>query len=207
MIVIEPHYLPSLEYFTILSQTDSFHLDIKHPFQKQTFRNRCYVLGPNKVLPLIVPVHYHQGTPFDEVEIDNRQSWSRDHWGAISSAYGKSPFFEYFEEEFRVVLKSKPTLLIDLNHAMLSVCLKVLQWKIKEVEEMPKNKVQDLRNVISPKRPYEIRNFYEPISYQQNFGNTFVPNLSILDLLFCQGPESGSILKNSIKTPIEPFVD
>ena len=207
MIVIESHYLPSLEYFTILSRTNSLHLDVKHPFQKQTFRNRCYVLGSNKVLPLIVPVHYRQGTPFNEVKIDNRQSWARDHWGAISSAYGKSPFFEYFAEEFMTVLKSKPNLLMDLNHAMLSVCMKVLQWKAKKFEEVPKPLFTDLRNVILPKQSYKTRDFYQPIPYQQNFGNTFVPNLSILDLLFCQGSEAGNILKNSVKAPIEPFMD
>lgn len=207
MISIEPHYLPSLEYFTVLAQTDQLYWDVESSFQKQTFRNRCYILDPNKVMPLIVPVHYRQGTPLKEVTIDYRQSWVKDHWGAIYSSYGKSPFFEYFGEEFLVVLKSKFNRLIDLNHAMLSVCLKMLQWQIDIQLESLENAPHDLRNKILPKQPFDNREFYDPIPYQQNFGNTFVPNLSILDILFCQGPEAGRLLRDSIKIPIERFPD
>jgi len=206
VISIEPHYLPSLEYFTVLAQTEELHWDVESSFQKQTFRNRCYILSPNKVMQLIVPVHFHQGTPLQEVTIDYRQSWVKDHWGAICSSYGKSPFFEYFAEEFNSVLKSKPELLIDLNQAMLSVCLRFLQWQIDIQINSEENRSHDLRNIISPKQSFEDRAFYQAISYQQNFGNTFVPNLSILDLLFCQGPEAGRILRDSMKTPIERFL-
>ena len=205
MISIEPHYLPSLEYFALLSQADSINWDTNSSFQKQTFRNRCYILSPNKVMPLIVPVHFSQGTPFKEVTIDYRQSWVKDHWGAIYSSYGKSPFFEFIGDEFHAVLKSKPDLLVDLNHAMLSVCFRILQWQIDINGNVSAIDSHDLRNTILPKQPFETRDFYQPISYQQNFGKTFAPNLSILDLLFCQGPESGQILRNSIKIPIEPF--
>jgi len=205
MITIESHYLPSLEYFTLLSQVDSINLDTESKFQKQTFRNRCYILSPNKVMPLIVPVHFHQGTPMQEICIDHRQSWVRDHWGAIYSSYGKSPFFEHFAEEFLSVLNGKPELLVDLNQAMLSVCLRMLQWQIDIQTNSDENQLLDVRNTILPKQSFDARDFYQAISYQQNFGNTFVPNLSILDLLFCQGPVAGQILKSSVKRPIEPF--
>lgn len=205
MMTIEPHYLPSLEYFTLLSQIDSLHLDTQAKFQKQTFRNRCYILSPNKVIPLIVPVHFHQGTPLQEVTIDYRQTWVKDHWGAICSSYGRSPFFEYFSKEFEAVFRSKPKLLIELNQAMLSVCLHILQWQIDIHSDLDKKPSQDIRNVILPKQSFEERGFYQTISYQQTFGNTFAPNLSILDILFCQGPASGQILRDSIKTPIESF--
>ncbi|MCP4460602.1 MAG: WbqC family protein [Cytophagales bacterium] len=205
MITIEPHYLPSLEYFIILSQADSVHFETQSPFKKQTFRNRCYILSSNKVMPLIVPVHFHQSTQLQDVTIDYQQSWVKDHWGAIYSSYGKSPFFEYFSEEFQAVLKSKPDFLVDLNHAMLSVCLKVLQWQIDTSHDLSITSSYDLRDLILPKKSFDTRDFYKPISYQQNFGKAFVPNLSILDLLFCQGPVSGHILRNSIKSPIEPF--
>lgn len=205
MITIEPHYLPSLEYFILLSQTNSVNWDVKSPFQKQTFRNRCYILGPNKVLSLIVPVHFHQSTPLQEVRIDYRQSWVKDHWGAICSSYGKSPFFEYFGAEFHTVLKSKPKYLIDLNQAMLSVCLHILQWQIDIDINSDENHSINLKNMILPKQSFEDRNLYQVISYSQNFGNTFVPNLSILDILFCQGPESSQILRSSVKLSIEPF--
>ncbi len=207
MITIEPHYLPNLEYFTVLSQVDAVYLDQESPYKKQTFRNRASILGPNGILNLIVPVHYSQGMSLEEVKIDYQQSWVKDHWGAILSSYGKSPFFEFFAEEFHSVLRLKPHHLVELNHAMLSVCFQMLQWQIDIHEKMPENHVYDLRNAILPKQSFENRGFYKPISYQQNFGNTFVPNLSILDLLFCQGSESGRILRNSKKMPIELFAN
>jgi hypothetical protein len=206
MILIEPHYLPCLEYFTLFSQVDSVQLDVSSAFKKQTFRNRCYILGPNKVLPLIVPVHYKKDTLLSEVSIDYDQNWIKDHWGAISSSYGKSPFFEYFADEFQSVLNKRHNKLVDLNHAMLSVCLKSLQWQIDILPDTREKDSIDLTNRILPKESFEKRDFYLSNSYQQNFGNTFVPNLSILDLLFCQGPESGRILRDSIKTPIERFM-
>ena len=114
-------------------------------------------------------------------------------------------FFEYFAEGFQSILNSKPKHLVDLNHAMLSVCLQVLQWQIDIHPGFEKNDLHDLRNMILPKKSFETRDFYQPFGYTQNFGNTFVPNLSILDLLLCQGPESGRILRSSIKLSIERF--
>ena len=206
-ILIEPHYLPSLEVFSLIYQADDVYWDIDSAFQKQTFRNRCYLLSANGVTPLIVPVHFKMGDPFKEVTIDYGQSWVRTHWGAVYSAYGKSPYFEYFESYFHKVWNDKPKYLIDLNHAMLSVCLKCAQKKMDVKLDQVKSGLIDLRGLFSPKQSFELRNFYQPFEYPQNFGNTFVPNLSILDLLFCQGPEAGEILRRSVEHPFERFME
>jgi hypothetical protein len=206
-VLIEPHYLPSIELFGVIYQADELILDIDSAFQKQTFRNRCYLLSANGKLPLIIPVHFHVGTPFKDVTIDYRQSWLREHWGAVYSAYGKSPFFEYYGSYFQQVWDDKPKYLLDLNHAMLSVCLRFLQKELPISHETSKSGLIDLRNTILPKKSFETRNFYRPFEYPQNFGNTFVPNLSILDLLFCQGPEAGEILRRSVQHPFERFVE
>jgi hypothetical protein len=204
-LIIEPHYLPSLEYFTLISQVDEVLWDVEGSFQKQTYRNRCYVLTANGVLPLIVPVHFQQGMPFKEVKVDYRQSWVRQHWGAVYSAYGKSPFFDYFADYFRVVFDKQPAFLLDLNHEMITVCLRLLGWDVRVVMESDKSATYDLRNDILAKKSFESRKFYHPQPYTQNFGNTFAPNLSLLDLLFCQGPESGEIVKRSVLDPLERF--
>ncbi|MEQ9230278.1 MAG: WbqC family protein [Cyclobacteriaceae bacterium] len=204
-VLLEPHYLPSIEYFTILSQADRLIWDVDSRFQKQTYRNRTYLLSANGVLPLIVPVSYHQDTKFKDVRIDYSQDWIRQHRGAFYSAYGKSPFFEYFSDHIHSCWEAKPKYLVDLNHAFLSVCFRVLQWQIDILIDHSENAPYDLRDKIRAKESYECRQYYEPSLYVQNFGNTFVPNLSILDLLMCQGPESGKILRDSIQTPIERF--
>lgn len=206
-ILIEPHYLPSLEVFSLIYQADELIWDTNSAFQKQSYRNRCYLMSANGVTPLIVPVHFKMGTAFKEVTIDYGQSWVRAHWGAVYSAYGKSPFFEYFESYFQKVWNDRPKYLIDLNHEMLSVCLKCLQKKMDIKLNETKLGLIDLRGHFSPKHSYESRKFYEPFEYPQNFGNTFVPNLSILDLLFCQGPEAGEILRRSVEQPFERFLE
>ncbi len=204
-VLIEPHYLPSLEYFTVIGQVDQVIWDVESAFQKQTYRNRCYVLSANGVLQLTVPVHFHQGTIFKDVKVDYRQSWVRQHWGAVYSAYGKSPFFDYFADYFREVWDKQPAFLLDLNHEMMIVCLRLLRWDVSIEFESDKSATYDLRNDILAKKSCETRKFYRPHPYTQNFGNTFAQNLSLVDLLFCQGPESGEILKRSVHVPLERF--
>ncbi len=204
-VLLEPHYLPSIEYFTILSQSDELIWDVESVFQKQTYRNRAYILSANGVLPLIVPVSYRHDTKLKDVRIDYSQDWVRQHRGAFYSSYGKSPFFEHFSELIYPSWEAKPKFLLDLNHAFLSVCFRVLQWQIDIVTDYSENGHYDLRDKIRAKEVFENRQFYKSFLYVQNFGNTFVPNLSILDLLMCQGPESGKIIRDSIQTPIERF--
>jgi len=202
-LFIEPHYLPSLEYFTLISQVDEVVWDVESSFQKQTYRNRCYVLSANGVLPLTIPVHFHQGTAFKDVTVDYRQAWMRQHWGAVYSAYGKSPFFDFYADYFRAVWDKKSKYLLDVNLNMMAVSLRLLKWNVKITTESANTADIDLRNDILAKKSFETRKFYHPQPYTQNFGNTFVPNLSLVDLLFCQGPQSGEILKRSIQRPLE----
>lgn len=204
-ILIEPHYLPSLEFMAILSQTEKVCFDLKSKFRKQTYRNRACILSSNGAKVLSIPVHHNSQSTMADVEIDYSQSWVKDHWGAFYSSYGKAAFFDYLADEFKAVWNRDRKYLHELNSDMLSVCLKILRWDIKIVEEVDDD-VLDLRDQLSPKIDWKNRNYYRPVEYFQNFGNTFVPNLSILDLLLCQGPEASQILKDSIATPIERFV-
>jgi hypothetical protein len=203
-VLIEPHYLGSLEYFAVLMQADAIHWDVESPFQKQTFRNRCVLLTANRVMPLIVPVHHTRDTPFREVTIDYRQPWVREHWGAFYSAYGKAPYFEHLAGFFRAVWDSKPETLLELNRGMMTVCLRLLKWQTPVVETANTADI-DLRDRILAKNPFGEREFYQPHPYRQNFGSAFVPNLSILDVVLCHGPESTNILRQSVRRPLERF--
>ncbi len=198
-IVIELHYLGSLEYFTLLSRHDEINIEINDSFQKQTFRNRAYFLTSNKVQPLIVPLSYSNGDPTKEVKINYSQRWVKDHWGAFYSGYGKAPFFEYFSDEFKSVWDKKHDRLIDLNLEFLKICLKILQLdvEISFTESFQIHHENDFRNQISPKKPFSDRKMYKESPYTQLFGDTFVPNLSIVDLIMCEGPNAAQILNNS----------
>ncbi len=118
------------------------------------------------------------------------------------SAYGKAPFFEYYAPFFESILLKKHTFLLDLNYELLSICLKLLDLDIKIVfnEEYKKGHddgIMDLRNVINPKISFTKNNLYKEILYNQIFGKNFVSNLSIVDLLFCEGGNSKRILQSS----------
>jgi len=204
-LVIEPHYLGSLEYFALLMSVEEVVFEIHDTFPKQTFRNRAYFLSSNRTQPLMIPIKYSNNSRTEEVTIDYTQRWIKDHWGALYSGYGKAPFFEYFAEEIKAVWEDKAERLIDLNLNFLKLMLRILQkdLKISFTKEFQKECPQDFRNVINPKKDFSNRKIYEPVPYPQLFGDTFVPNLSIVDLIMCEGPNAAQILTQSYPKRID----
>ncbi len=99
-LCIELHYLANLEFFTRLINSKRVTLEVSDYFMKQTYRNRCYIMGPNGIQVLTVPVHYHKKSIFRDVTIDYHQNWVKDHRKAVQAAYGKAPFFDYFYDLF-----------------------------------------------------------------------------------------------------------
>ncbi len=201
---IELQYLPSIDYFACLLKYGEVALEAQEHFVKQTYRNRCHILAANGIDTLIVPViHSAPKIPIREVKIDYSQGWVRRHWGAIVAAYGKAPYFEYFGSDFERVYHKKPTFLFDLNWEFLTICLKLLRVKpiirLTEIYEEQLSAGQfDALSQIHPKNTAGHNIFSKLVVYQQNFEQTFVPNLSILDVLMCQGAEATRILKQAI---------
>lgn len=203
-VLIEPHYLGNLEYFTLLLNSEGFILEVNDHFLKQTYRNRCYINAPSGKKPLIVPVSYDHRTKMKDVKIDYSQTWLRDHWGAFYSSYGKAPFFDFFAEEFRGVWEERTAFLLDLNLKMMTLCLKLVQLDrpiaiTDSYHLSTENNTLDFRNRILPKISFDQRDLFLPFPYIQNFGSNFVANLSIIDLLMCEGPRALEALKNSMK--------
>ena len=202
-VLIDLQYLPSLEYLSLLLTYDEVILESNEHYEKQSYRNRCYVLGSNKVEMLIIPiVDGNKKTLIKDVRIDNNQRWQINHWRTISAVYGKSPFFEYYSDYFLQVYEKKHSFLWDFNFEMLTICLKLLRVnktisQTDTYEKTPNSTMFDARGLINPKKTIESSIFYTPIAYTQNFGNEFVPNLSIVDLLFCRGNQALDILKKS----------
>lgn len=206
-ILLETHYLPCIEYFVLLSKKD-FVIHHQETYQKQSYRNRCYILGPNKIQLLTVPVTGKtKRSQISDVRIDYSENWHLGHVRSIRTAYGKAPYFEYYFEYFEQVLMQKHEFLWDLNQQMLTLCLDLLKIdrKISDSKESQLNlTVLDNRyyELISRKTSHLDRNIYKDVRYQQLFGSNFVPNLSIIDLLFCEGPNSGTIISQSTITNI-----
>jgi len=200
-MTIDLQYLPSLEYFCTLLQHDEIIIEAYEYFEKQSYRNRCIIQTTNKIDTLTVPVQNgNKKVLIRDLKIDYSQDWTRRHWGAIHSGYGKSPFFEYYSEYFKKIVDKKPDFLFDLNLEMLTICLKLLRLEknIIFTKNYEKKVENDFRGQIHPKRSFEDNKLYQPVQYRQNFGNEFEPSLSIIDLLFCQGNQSLSVLKESM---------
>jgi hypothetical protein len=202
-VAIDLHYLPTLEFFSAISDADEVYLFPKDRYQRQSFLNRTRILLANKVETLSIPIQGRRPRiPMDQVRIDYSQKWQSVHLRGIQSAYGKAPFFEFFFPYFESVFHKEEEFLWKFNLELLTICLKVLRWPVKLtiVEKLPEDGgILDVRGLILPGRQYSERNFYRPVPYPQLFGLDFEPNLSILDLLFCMGAEAGGSLKNSAK--------
>lgn len=201
--LIDLHYLPSLEYFCALYPFEKIILEKHEHFVKQSFRNRCYINTSQGVQMLIVPVtEKHGKVSVQEIKIDYQQKWQNNHWRAIESAYCNAPYFEFYSDELKSIIYKKHELLFSLNRELLSFCLRSMGIKqeLLETEVFEKETVAsiiDLRSQIAPKSSYSNRTFYRPVSYQQVFGNAFVENLTFIDLLFCEGPNSIKIISAS----------
>lgn len=195
--IIESQYFPSVAYFQLLLNTETTFIDVQEGFQKQSYRNRCTILNAGKPLDLIVPVTGKtKFKAMKEVEISYDEKWMHKHARAIKSAYGRAPFYEYFGDYVDDLFREEVKYLYEFNQKSMELITKLLAVSLslnettfyqKEYSE----EYQDCRSLIHPKKEMSLT--IQP--YNQHFGNEFVPNLSILDLLFCEGPNGLDYLK------------
>lgn len=196
--------MPNVAYFACLLQHNKVAIEAHEFFVKQTYRNRCHILTANGKDTLIVPVlHSAPKMPIRDVKIDYSQAWLKRHWGAIVAAYGKAPYFEYFADDFNGIYQKKNAFLFDFNWELLTICLKLLRLKptirLTESYQATLEESQfDALSLIHPKNDGGHNNLQTSVVYQQNFGTEFVPNLSIIDLLMCQGAGATKIIKQSV---------
>jgi hypothetical protein len=192
-------YLPPIQYYAKLVATSAILLEQHEHYVKQTYRNRCLIAGANGVLPLTVPVVKRHGEkmPIREVRIDYSEAWQRHHWKAFETAYRSSPFFAYYADDFRPFYEKKETFLFDLNEKILRMTCELIGIKtaIGYTEQFckpDKNDTADYRYSITPKIPYTADAGFRPQTYYQVFAalHSFLPNLSILDLLCNEGSQS-----------------
>ena len=188
-------YNPPVQYFRHVLQSDAILLEQHENYVKQSYRNRCHVLTAQGLQQLSIPVlrgNSKDKTPIKEIEIDYTQKWDKVHWRTIQAAYGRAPYFEFYSDYIKAIYDRQPKYLFDLNVELLKLYLKFLKLhtpvKFTDTyQEKPAENVLDLRNRIHPKIITDNLNVK---SYTQVFGKQFVPELSIIDLLFTQGPES-----------------
>jgi len=212
--IIELHYLPSIAYFSSLCSVEKIIIEKHEHFVKQSYRNRCHILTVQGVERLVIPLtsksarmnrsDRHGKVLITDVRIDCTQKWLNNHWRTIESAYRNAPFFEFYADDLHKILFRQHTFLYDLNFELLTICLKWLKLDVTLQESMayekiPADGVLDMRNVIHAKKPEQYAIYFQPIAYPQVFGNTFAEGLSLVDLVFCEGPESRKVVALSAK--------
>ena len=193
-IILHPTYFPSIASFVAIANAENVIFEVSDNYQKQTYRNRMYIYGANGKLPLTVPVVYSQKHRqlYKDIVISEVTNWKDLHWKSIQSAYSSSPFFEYYQDDFEPLFFDKHKYLLDFNFKCLEVvydCLQIpFEYKITEIFEKTINNCIDFRFLTDSRKEKE-QSFK---TYVQVFDDKhgFIPNLSILDLIFNEGPNA-----------------
>lgn len=206
-IILSTAYLPPIQYVSKFLLGEVV-LEAHENYIKQSYRNRCNILAANGAFPLTIPVVKVHGTKslISEVRIDYDLQWQKNHFKSIESAYRNSPYYEHYIDDLKIFYNTKYDLLLAFNSDLLTCILRLIGIKpsILFTACFEKEYLKDLdyRFTLSPKSAkLEDDPFFKIIDYYQVFEDRygFTPNLSILDLLFNEGPFAKSVLEQSIK--------
>lgn len=181
-MVFPSAYLPPVSYLRAMHRSDEVQIEVCEHYVKQTIRNRCWIASPNGPLALTVPVGKQpKKIPMCDVRISDHGNWRHQHWNALASSYGQSPFFEYYADEFAPFYEKKWDFLVDYNEALMEVLCLNIDVELPRSRTTSFQGVDDWAGVAGPAEPY----------YQQFASrNGFLADLSAVDLLFNMGPES-----------------
>ena len=196
-MILPSAYLPPVSWFSALLREESVLIEQHENYQKQTIRNRCTIDSPNGPLNLSIPVDRSIFTggkcQMKDVRISDHNDWQHQHWYALETSYFNSPFFEYLQDDLRPLYERKWDFLIDFNEALINKCCEML--------DVPPNisrtsYYMGIDSVVNSQQP--ATNYYQV--FQQKHG--FLPNLSIIDLIFNMGPESVLVLQSQRNTEV-----
>ena len=188
-----PAYLPSIRYMAWMAAQNEVAFVKTNNYQKQTYRNRTEIYGPNGKLKLTIPILHKKNQKHQldsEVEIFQESSWQKNHWKSLESSYRSSPFFEFYEDDLYPFFHQRQRRLMDLN---ISLIKKV--FSLIDIEIVIKNtkEIYEFRELLDAKK----NSVYKTPIYNQVFNSKhgYINNLSILDLIFNLGPDSNFYLK------------
>ena len=193
-------YFGPIQWYQKLNRYDECLIERHESFIKQTYRNRMLIPTTNGPLSLTIPTNHDISLSMKDIRISDHANWRHVHWNALLSAYGESPFFEYYQDDIRPFYEKKYEFLFDFNMETTEKMIELLDIRpeisitseyIQNEEARAQSEVKDFRDAIRPKKPlpdaeFAPQRYYQV--YEQKHG--FQPNMSILDLLFNEGNEA-----------------
>jgi hypothetical protein len=205
-ILLSTAYFPPASYFSLIARSSEVLIERQENYHKQTWRNRCLIMGPNGTLSLVIPVlrgSFHK-TAIRDLRIDNGRRWRELHLRGLTSAYAAAPFFEFYFDIISGVISKPYTWLLDLNSDALEAVCGATGLTVKtgytDHFEPEGSRGNDFRYSITPKKELRVPG-YRDIPYTQVFGERhgFIPGLSIIDMLLNNGPGTRALLLRSLE--------
>ena len=197
-ILIHPTYFPTIATFIAIANADAVVMVIQDNYQNQTYRNRCYIYGANGKLQLSIPVVFSQKNreKYNEVKIANDYNWQDNLWKTLESAYRTSPFYEYYIDDLQPLFKDPFDSILEFNLKCFDVICECLQLEVNytktSIFEKEPTGLKDLRGLVNAKKENIISlDPYTQVFYTKH---GYINKLSILDLLFNEGPNAISYL-------------
>jgi len=194
-VILSTAYFPPVDYFALLANSPVVHLEACESYRKQTWRNRCRILTEGGPMDLRVPVVHGPSKLISDVQVDWSTPWLRRTQYAIDTAYYSSPFFEYYRDELFSLMNRRQPLLWDLNMDIIQFfCKKIgIAPRLELTKDWQAEWPEDMRDALSPKKPpvRACRPYWQV--FRERCG--FTDGLSVMDLLFNEGPESLGYLK------------
>ena len=199
-VLLSSLYLAPIQYYSKLFQSEKAIIEIHDNYLKQTYRNRCTIVAANGATSLSVPIEKPAGIKckMKDIRIADHGNWQHLHWNALISAYNSTPFFDYYRDEFRYFYENKFDFLLDLNEQLRTLISNLIGIETpieysSEYIETSSSEIKDYRETIHPKRDWQNSDpDFQAKPYYQVFREKhgFIPNASIVDLLFNMGNEA-----------------
>lgn len=199
MTLLQPTYFSPIIQYVAISKSKEIVFEVEDNFQKQTYRNRCYIYTADGKHLLNVPIQHGKGIKqkTKEVKIDYKDDWHKLHLKTLKTAYSSSPFFEFYIDDLLPIFEKRTPFLLDLNLKCHKFIMDALQLEISTSKTTVYHKevtVLDARSLAIAKSNHKFNLDRYIQVFEQNHG--FISNLSILDLLFMEGPNALNYLES-----------